>query len=112
MKQDEIQQNLNLAFDMICYLAKIITKDQPNKIDTVTELVEKWDSGVTEKLRQILVEDADQLSKHTGDPADIAAILISIEQQHDFAIKDDFKKMIRNLIIYTITEDINEKQSS
>ena len=108
MKPDESQQNLSLALDMIYFLTKIIVFEHPNKIDMITELVEKWDARVSTSLRQILVEEAHILAKQIREPVDVASVMVSIGQQHSFIIKDEFKEMVKNLLIHSMMEETDD----
>jgi len=108
MKVGEAPQNLSLAVDMIYFLTKIIVYEHPNKIDMITDLVEKWDARVTQSLRKIKVEEAHKMAEHSDDSADVASIMISIDQQHGLLIKDEFKQLMKSLLIQTMMEETDE----
>ena len=106
MKISENEYKLTFAKDMIYYLTKLLLHNHPNKVEMVSQIVNKWDARINNHIKKVRYDESKILAKETNIEDSVASILISIQQTELHVYKNEFKKDIENLITSAIMKDV------
>lgn len=109
MNPTEEKYRLNFSLDLIYYLSCLLLYSHSNKVEMITEILNKWESKVDNQLNKAKKEDTKSLSKESGYESDVVDIIISAHQQPMLIVKKDFKELIQKILTNGMTQDMERR---
>lgn len=105
----ESQYKFNLAIDLVYYLMSLVVYNHPNKIETISQVLDKWDVRVNNSLRKSRFDEAKALAEKENLDTDVATIVVSAHQSEVLILKREFKEQVKQILINTMLQNTPKK---